>query len=246
MRDHLLFTLYGPMQGWGALAVGEVRPASGWPTRSGLLGLLAACLGIRRGEEERLAALDRAYGLGVRVDAPGQRFTDYHTVQMPKEKRNRVFSTRRDELVTMLEPDEDLNTILSQREYLADALFTACVWQREREAPHALNELAQALRRPVFIPYLGRRACPVGLPFEPEVVSAPDVRAAFAARPVAKLPTASRIRRSEEGGAIFADAGHGCPKWDEFTVWDRVVHHGRRQFTTRVEQRLRAETGNGS
>ena len=181
MAKHLVFTLYGPLQAWGTVAVGEIRPCSGHPTRSGVLGLLAAALGIRRGEDDRLRALSDGYGMAVRVDDPGDRFTDYHTIQTPQEKRKRVFYSRRDELGGKLGPHEPLNTILSRRDYLTDARFTVCLRARSDGAEPPLERLREALRRPELTPYLGRKSCPAGLPFMPSIVEADDALAALAA-----------------------------------------------------------------
>ena len=52
----LLFRLYGPLASWGEIAVGESRHTAVYPSKSALLGLLAASLGIRRDEEERQMA----------------------------------------------------------------------------------------------------------------------------------------------------------------------------------------------
>lgn len=57
MSQYLVFQLHGPMASWGVDAPGEVRHSHELPSRSALLGLLAAALGIRRDEEERLSAL---------------------------------------------------------------------------------------------------------------------------------------------------------------------------------------------
>ncbi len=240
MREHLLFTLYGPLQAWGAVAVGEIRPVSGRPTRSGILGLLAAALGVRRHEEERLAALDRAYGYAVRVDAPGKRLIDYHTIQTPREKAKRRFYCRRDELGPMLDPDEDLNTILSRREYLAEALFTACLWQLDQAPPHSLADLREALLRPKLTPYLGRKSCPPGWLFQPELIKSSDFTQAMAQyKP--KIPQRLRLAQKPD---IFTDSDSppkGFQSIETFTVRDLTSHHGRRQFALRLERRLRPD-----
>nr|WP_284509571.1 CRISPR-associated protein Cas5 [Salinivibrio costicola] len=48
MRDYLVFRLYGPLASWGEPAVGGDRPTSAYPSRSAVLGLLGAALGIKR------------------------------------------------------------------------------------------------------------------------------------------------------------------------------------------------------
>jgi CRISPR system Cascade subunit CasD len=61
MSQYLVFQLHGPMASWGVDAPGEVRHSHELPSRSALLGLLAAALGIRRDEEERLNAFNQHY-----------------------------------------------------------------------------------------------------------------------------------------------------------------------------------------
>ncbi len=191
MRDYLVFQLYGPLAAWGDIAVGETRPSALMPTKSAILGLLAAALGIRRpdtahDEADRVvleaahAALDDGYGLAVKVECPGLPLSDYHTAQVPssgKGKNRMVFPTRRDELTRL--PRHDLNTILSRREYRQDAYCAVALWARAG-APHALNVLRDALHAPVFPLYLGRKSCPPALPLAPRVISAPDVETAVA------------------------------------------------------------------
>ncbi|HNQ33369.1 MAG TPA: type I-E CRISPR-associated protein Cas5/CasD, partial [Methanoculleus sp.] len=71
MREFLIFRLYGMMASWGDIAVGELRPTFDHPSRSAIVGLLAAALGIRRDEEERLSILSNTCRIAIRVDAPG-------------------------------------------------------------------------------------------------------------------------------------------------------------------------------
>ena len=50
MSRYLILRLDGPMQAWGSHTFEDFRPSNLFPTRSGLLGLLGACLGIDRGD----------------------------------------------------------------------------------------------------------------------------------------------------------------------------------------------------
>ncbi len=65
MSQYLIFQLHGPMASWGGDAPGEVRHTHELPSRSALLGLLAAGVGIRRDDTERLNAFNRHYSLVV-------------------------------------------------------------------------------------------------------------------------------------------------------------------------------------
>ncbi len=203
MNRYLLFQLYGPWCAWGEVAVGEVRPSETRPTRSALLGLLAAALGIRREEQARLDALAAAFRFAVVVDAPGVPEVDYHTVQTTAPRRGRVFRRRADQLAL---PRHELETILSQRHYRADALYRVAVSRGEGGEAPSLDELAAALRRPAFPLFLGRKSCPPAAPLAPRVLAATDLLAALAlltepgGEPAGPLPAPElrRLRRRQQ------------------------------------------------
>lgn len=72
----LLLRLAGPMQAWGDSSRFTVRETRDQPTKSGVLGLLAAAQGRRRTDVlEDLAALR----FGVRTDQEGRLMRDFHT-----------------------------------------------------------------------------------------------------------------------------------------------------------------------
>ena len=142
-RDYLLFQLYGPMASWGDIAVGEYRPSFERPSKSAILGLLAAALGIKRPNtvesesehanlEAQHAALTQGYGIAVECwalsdggrDLPvlGGLLRDYHTVQRPKAAlvSSRPCYTRRDEL-SFPKHEYAKTTTLSSRDYRTDA-----------------------------------------------------------------------------------------------------------------------------
>ena len=141
----LLLRLAAPLQSWGADSKFETRKTNREPTKSGVVGILAAALGIGREEPERLAPLNRLR-FGVRVDQEGELLVDYHIAR--KEERTRGNETK----VTSYE---------TRRHYLADAIFLVGL---ESEDAAFLRGLEEALRRPVFSLYLGRRSCPPTLP----------------------------------------------------------------------------------
>lgn len=177
MADYLLFRLYGPLAAWGVIAVGQERGSDTQPSKSAMIGLLAAALGIRRNEEELLATLAVGYGFAVRVESAGVLLRDYHTAQVPSasDMKKRPHRTRRDELLI---PHHDLNTVLSNREYRCDALYTVALWALP-DAPYSLAELAVALMKPKFTLYLGRKSCPLALPVQAQVVAADHLATAL-------------------------------------------------------------------
>jgi CRISPR system Cascade subunit CasD len=134
----LALQLAGPLQSWGAGARYARRTTEAAPTKSGVLGLLAAAQGRERTcDLTDLAALR----FGVRIDQPGERVRDYQTA--------RHFDTGK-------------SMPVSERFYLADAVFVAAVEGEDA----TIHQLYEALRAPRFLPYLGRRSCPPSRPVE--------------------------------------------------------------------------------
>ncbi|MEV7002961.1 type I-E CRISPR-associated protein Cas5/CasD [Streptomyces sp. NPDC093982] len=134
----LTLRLAGPLQAWGASARFARRTTESAPTKSGVIGMLAAAQGLQRGHDATLAQLARLR-FGVRIDQPGTRVRDYQTAQ-----------------------HQDTGKLMpvSERYYLADAVFVAAVEGEDT----LLDELDAALRAPVYAPYLGRRSCPPAQP----------------------------------------------------------------------------------
>ena len=209
----LLFTMRAPLAAFGNAAVGNRR--TGWtrPGRSAALGMVAAGMGIRRGDSERLAFLENALHYAVRTDAPGIPVEDYHTAQTPRTENPR-FATRRDELAW-----DDVKSEITVRDWVADSFFTACLWIRDEAwgwgkewTKHHLEMLFEnienALERPEFPLHLGRRAGPLGLPPNPQVVSAKGLREAFDAR-----------EETDCGREVLAALNTNAPRAGEI-AWD--------------------------
>ena len=129
----LLIRLKGPMQSWGSRSRFNLRSTEPYPTKSGVIGMIAAALGMARTEP-----LDRFRGLrfGVRVDQPGLLLDDFHTAHN----------------------DAGESMPLSHRHYLSDAVFLAAL--EDPDGDLRLREYADALAAPHFPLFLGRRSCP--------------------------------------------------------------------------------------
>jgi CRISPR system Cascade subunit CasD len=173
------WTIYAPFASWGMEAVGEMRGSQSHATRSAILGLVGAAVGIRRDEADRLQQLDNGVGVAVRVDCAGDPLSDYHTAQSAPAKlfRRSTPRTRRDLLERGAAADE-LKTVLSRRSYRVGSLHRVVLWQTG-EAPWTLQQIAHALVRPKFMVFAGRKANPLGRPMNPQVVSADSLAAAF-------------------------------------------------------------------
>ena len=132
----LLLRLAAPLQSWGSDSKFETRKTDQEPTKSGVVGLLAAALGLRRDDTEGLARLN-GLRFAVRADQEGSLLVDFHTAKS------------RD------------TSYVTYRHYLQDAVFLAGL---ESGDEALLRELEAALRHPVYPLYLGRRSCPPTLP----------------------------------------------------------------------------------
>lgn len=148
-KKTLLLTLEGHLQSWGDhQSKFIVRQTNSMPTKSGVLGLLCAALGVSR-KEAQTNWLPKLRGLKMacRADRPGVRIWDYHTVGAKLSLRRADGKSRTDPLVTC-------------REYLCDASFLVLL----QGSPGLIDQLAKALERPVWPLYLGRKNCPPSQP----------------------------------------------------------------------------------
>lgn len=152
MTSTLLLLLKAPMQSWGNESRYATRTTAQIPSKSGVLGMLAAAEGRPRTEDiADLAGLTFA----VRVDQSGSLLRDYQTAQ--NWQRNPHASAK---LIT--------------RYFLSDAAFVAAI---EAEDRGLLEGLAEALNKPAFPIFLGRRSCPAPPNLVQGVVDKPAVEA---------------------------------------------------------------------
>ncbi|MFI9048867.1 type I-E CRISPR-associated protein Cas5/CasD [Streptomyces sp. NPDC053427] len=143
----LLLHLAGPLQSWGTRSHYNERDTAPHPTRSGVIGLLAACLGRKRSEPvDDLARLS----LVTRSDRPGVVLRDLHTVGGGLPSKLTVTTAEGKKRPPLQ------STLLTHRSYLADAAFIACLTGPQ----HILDACHEALLHPHWPPYLGRRSCP--------------------------------------------------------------------------------------
>ncbi|HUX86365.1 MAG TPA: type I-E CRISPR-associated protein Cas5/CasD [Chloroflexota bacterium] len=160
--DVLFLRLEGPFQSWGDNAHWSLRDTRLEPTKSGLTGLIACCLGWGLDQDKQIAELGSAFQLGIRVDRPGTPIRDFHTVEggvMSAEGRVKRNASSK-------EPE----TVVSTRDYLADARFLAAL----AASPPTLALIESALSRPVWPFFLGRKSCVPSTPIYPALPGRPS------------------------------------------------------------------------
>ena len=136
----LLLRFAAPLQSWGSNSKFNIRLTEREPTKSGVVGMLAAALGIQRSDDPKKLEPLNALRFGVRVDREGKLLRDFHMVhEMTGKKDSHV----------------------TERYYLSDAVFLAALESDDKEF---LEQLVYALNNPVYPLFLGRRSCPPTLP----------------------------------------------------------------------------------
>ncbi len=135
----ILLKLTGPMQSWGTSSRFETRMSDYYPSKSGVIGIIAASLGYNRDEDEKIQKLNDL-DFAVRVDQEGVLNKDYHIARKVK-------------------PNGDFDrTYVTNRYYMEDAVFIVAI---SHEDEVWIDEILQALKYPYFQPFMGRRSCPL-------------------------------------------------------------------------------------
>ena len=140
----LLLRLMGPMQSWGTTSRFDRRDTGKEPSKSGIIGLLAAALGIDRENWTDLEPLTHL-SLGVRHDRPGLPKRDYQTAGCASA----------DTIIKADGSQAKDGGVVSQRFYLADAAFLVGLASEDRLL---LERIHKALCNPVWPLALGRKS----------------------------------------------------------------------------------------
>lgn len=161
MQPYLVFTLTAALGAMGDLAGHERRGSLDWPGRSAIIGLLGAALGLRRDSD--FSALERL-GIAVAIFDAGAGLRDYHTVETVPSAAVKNANSRPEAL--RIAGKLKTNTAITLRDYRGGAMFGVAVWGE------GLEGLKAALERPGFVPYLGRKSCPLAAPMGARIVEA--------------------------------------------------------------------------
>jgi CRISPR system Cascade subunit CasD len=136
------------MQSWGVSSRFDQRDTGKEPSKSGVVGLLAAALGIDRENWVELEPLTQL-SMGIRHDRPGVPKRDYQTAQN----------------IISADHSKIHETAVTTRDYLADAAFLVGLEGQDRVL---LVKIHEALRNPFWPLALGRKSYvpsePVWLP----------------------------------------------------------------------------------
>jgi CRISPR system Cascade subunit CasD len=187
MSATLLLRFDGPMQSWSVAAFAD-RPTLPFPTKSGIVGLLANAYGRGRTESiDDLAGLTMA----VRADEAGRPLTDF---QIAGHDGWRSANGK-------LHTD---TSKIRRKGYLTDAVFTAAL----TGPAQVIDRTAAAVARPARPLFLGRRCCPPAAPVLIGVSSLPSLAA------LRSVPYQGHRHSPPARFLVAADAAEG-EDWDD-------------------------------
>jgi len=150
----LFLRLEGPLQSWGGNSRLVIRRTSDAPTKSGVIGLLCCAMGLTRHEAQDTLSALRRLRMAVRIDRSGERWWDYHTIGAGSG----VLAA--DGSVKTTASTGELETLISRREYLADASFLVAL----QGEPQVIDTLRRVVEHPTWPVFLGRKCCPPAVP----------------------------------------------------------------------------------
>jgi CRISPR system Cascade subunit CasD len=171
MSDTLAFLIDAPLQSWGASSKFQRRDTESWPTKSALVGVLAAALGIDKNAQDEDARVAPLAALCFSVFrwpkcAPVTRLADFHTIGGGYDKTNPAEKLH---IPCKAGDGSPFGTVITRRTYLTDARFIA-LFQGDRAT---LERAAAALFDPVWGIWFGRKTCIPAEPLSPVVAASP-------------------------------------------------------------------------
>lgn len=126
----LTIRLTSPLQSYGNEATFERRTTGDYPSKSAVIGMIAAALGYSR-EDSRISKFNDL-NFAVRVDQVGRSLTDFQTVEWKKNVRK-----------------------ITYRDYIQDAVFVVAIGSNDEQL---IKKIHDALRHPHYQLFLGRRS----------------------------------------------------------------------------------------
>jgi CRISPR system Cascade subunit CasD len=227
MVNTLYLHLAAPLQSWGERGRWSVRDTASEPTKSGVIGLIGCAMGV--GDDATLRMLSSQTRMAVRIDRPGTRLTDYHTIGggydepalLTAEGKPKKSSGRP-------------HTEISLRDYLCDAAFVVALWSTDTVL---IERMAMSVQNPVWTLFLGRKSCPPAAPLFLGLAEMPDVETAIRQAPLTdRIVTnqADRVRAVVEATPL-----------DGVLHRDHLVSRRYRRFAPRYTRDIELALPNG-
>lgn len=189
-----------PLQSWGFASRFERRTSGLHPTKSGVVGMICAAMGLAKGSEAEKEDLPKLAKLAMTSIAipreaprpgaatlPVRRMEDFHTVLKTRHASGK--------------PND--HPVVTRRQYLLDARF-GVILAGDRVL---LERVAAALQDPVWGVWFGRKSCIAAEPihrgvFEKETEAQ---RALIGGRTIEEFTTVTEVERFEHGTDALND-----------------------------------------
>lgn len=198
-QAYLALLLDGPLQSWGFASRFERRTSGLHPTKSGVIGLICAAMGLAKDSPEEQDVLPRLReSKMMSITIPRHALSDGATLSLLRlEDFHTVLDTRR--ASGKMNPD----AVVTRREYLLEARFGIVL-----EGPKELLVRVEAnLKDPIWGVWLGRKNC---IPAEPINrglfdTEARALRKLVGDRATTEFTTVTEVNNFEEGTDSFSD-----------------------------------------
>ena len=160
-ESYLSLLIDGPMQSWGFSSRFQRRSTASHPTKSGIIGLIAAAMGIDKSAIDEPEQIHELSKLNLTVitlprgdhNLRGHRLEDYHTVEGTQLADGKISN----------------DAVITRREYLLDVRFGVLL----KGSSSLLDLVANAMQNPRWGVWLGRKCCipatPVFVALAPEL-----------------------------------------------------------------------------
>ena len=154
----LALLLDGPIQSWGVSSRFTRRTTAPYPTKSAVIGIVAAALGVNKHGENEREQIKPLSGLSLTTvtlpryrngrELPMLQLSDFHTVGGGYKESESMKKPKAANGLT-------LHSVLSERHYLLDARFGVLL-EGDKDYLHLL---ANKLTNPTWGLWLGRKCC---------------------------------------------------------------------------------------
>lgn len=144
----LALYLDAPLQSWGYQSRFDRRTSLSYPTRSGILGMICAAMGVDRSDTEGLQ-LFKPLILSVYTFKQGRRLVDFQTVGGGWDKKINP------QCIVPKADGKAGQTVVSRREYLQHSRY-GVILQVDKTL---CQRIVMALTNPIWGIWLGRKSC---------------------------------------------------------------------------------------
>jgi CRISPR system Cascade subunit CasD len=140
------------MSAYGLQTFDVHRKVNHFPTRSAIIGMLGAAMGITRAAHQELCALSEKLTIAVQVNNSGEKMMDYHTVQNFRSPQGKI----------------QKGTKPTYREYWCDSAHSFAITANEG----VILQLLEKVKAPEFNVFQGRKSCPLTRPLYERLIEA--------------------------------------------------------------------------